>query len=90
MHGCREWFLRSEVARHQNDKCPKRPYSCENCREYDSTFEDVTEIHHPQCRKYPVVCQNKCREAPFERQEVESHVKDKCPLTEFKGTNSDF
>ncbi|CAI8050571.1 TNF receptor-associated factor 4, partial [Geodia barretti] len=27
-------------------------------------------------------CPNKCRDAPFERQNVKNHVKDECPLTE--------
>ena len=81
-HGCGEWFQRRHIAAHQKWVCPKRPYSCEYCCEYESTFEDVTKNHHYQCNKFPVTCPNKCREAPFERQKVEKHVKDECPLTE--------
>ncbi|CAI8016373.1 TNF receptor-associated factor 4, partial [Geodia barretti] len=81
-HGCGEWFQRHHIASHQKGACPKRPYSCEHCHEYESTFEDVTKNHYPQCVKYPVTCPNKCRDAPFERQNVNNHVKDECPLTE--------
>ena len=41
----------------------------------------MTETHYPQCSKYPIDCPNKCREYPFERQQLESHLKDECPLT---------
>ena len=81
-HGCGEWFQRHHIAVHQKSLCPKRPYSCEYCCEYESTFEDVTKNHHHQCNKFPVTCPNKCREAPFEQQKVENHVKVECPLTE--------
>ena len=30
---------------------------------------------------YPVTCPNRCQEIPFERQDIEKHVKDECPLT---------
>ena len=78
-HGCGERFQRHHIAAHQKRVCPKQPYSY--CREYESTFEDVTKNNHHQCNKFPVTCPNKCREAPFERQKVENHVKVECPLT---------
>ena len=81
-HGCGEWLQRHHITSHQNEECPERPYSCEYCCEYESTFEDVTKNHHHQCNKFPVTCPNKCRETPFERQKVENHVKVECPLTE--------
>ena len=81
-NGCGEWFQRHHIAAHQKVVCPKRPYSCQYCCEYESTFEDVTKNHHHQCNKFPVTCPNKCQEAPFERQKVENHVKVECPLTE--------
>ena len=80
-HGCGERFQRRHIAAHQKGVCQKRPYSCEYCHEYESSFEDVTKNHHHQCNKFPVTCPNKCREAPFERQKVENHVKIECPLT---------
>ena len=81
-HGCGEWYERHFIHAHQNEICPQRTYSCEYCKEYDSTFEDVTEIHYAECGKYPVACPNKCQEDPFERSKIKNHLNDKCPLTE--------
>ena len=81
IHECGEWFQRCHITTHQTHECIKRPYSCDFCKDYDSTFEDVTETHYPQCRKHPIDCPKKCREYPFERQQLESHLKDECPLT---------
>ena len=80
-HKCGEWFQRRHIATHQNEQCKKRPYSCDYCRDYASTFEDVTEIHYPQCGKYPVACPNDCDVYKMERQDLEGHLRDKCPLT---------
>ena len=80
-HKCGEWFQRRHVNIHKTQQCKKRPYSCDYCKDYDSTFEDVTETHYPQCSKYPIDCPNKCREYPFERQKIESHLVNECPLT---------
>ena len=81
MYKCGEWFQRRHIATHQNEQCKKRPYSCDYCRAYISTFEDVTEIHHLQCGKYPVTCPNECGRHKMEQQDLEGHLRDKCPLT---------
>ena len=80
MHECGEWFQRQHITTHQTQQCKKRPYSCDYCQDYSSTFEEVIKTHYPQCNKYPVDCPNKCREYPFERQELATHLKDECPL----------
>ena len=80
MYKCGEWFQRRHIATHQNEQCKKRPYSCDYCRDYASTFEDVVGVHYPQCGKYPVTCPNDCDVSKMERQDLESHVKDECPL----------
>ena len=81
VHECGERFQRRHIASHQDEKCPERPYSCEYCHEYESTFEDVTEDHYLDCEMYPVTCPNKCRGDIFKRQDMEKHVNE-CPLTE--------
>ena len=84
-HKCGGWFQRGfqrrYIATHQEEKCLQRPYSCEHCNEYDSTFKDVTDIHYAECPKYPVTCPNECRHDPFEQQEIEDHLEDDCPFT---------
>ena len=77
---CGESFQRRFVATHESQQCPKRPYNCEHCQAYQSTFEDVVDEHYPQCSMYPTVCPNECRESPFERHQVERHLRDECPL----------
>ena len=77
---CGGWYWRCDVSVHQIDHCMKRPYSCGYCQVHESTFEHVTDIHYFECPKYPVVCRNVCRRDPFERQEIEYHLKDDCPL----------
>ena len=75
------WFQRRYIATHQDQKCLERPYACAYCNEYESTFKEVTDIHYAECPKYPVTCPNECRHDPFERQEIEDHLEDDCPLT---------
>ena len=80
IHKCGECFQRRHITTHVIEQCKKRPYSCDYCRLYYSTFEDVIEVHYPQCGKYPVTCPNDCDVGVLERQNVESHLKEHCPL----------
>ena len=77
---CGWWYRRCNVSVHQIDHCMKRPYSCGYCQVHESTFKYVTQNHYFECPKYPVVCPNVCRRDPFERHEIEYHLKDDCPL----------
>ena len=81
VYECGKQFQRCHISTHQDEQCKKRPYTCNYCQDYASTFEDVTEIHYPQCGKYPVACPNDCDVYKMERQDVEDHLRDKCPLT---------
>ena len=77
---CGGWYWRCDVSVHQIEHCMKRPYSCGYCQVHESTFEHVTQNHYFECPKYPVVCPNVCRRNPFERQEIEDHLRDYCTL----------
>ena len=79
-HNCGEWFQRRHFPTHETQQCKKRPYSCDYCRDYHSTFEDVTKVHYPQCGKYPVACPNDCDEHMIKRQKLESHLKEQCAV----------
>ena len=82
-HGCGEWYERRFIDIHQNEKCPQRPYSCEYCKDYSSTFKDVKTTHYLICKKYPLPCPNKCQDGPFvEKSKMKLHLNDECPLTE--------
>ena len=83
-HKCGKRIQHCHMATHHDQECPERPYSCEYCHEYDSTYEDTTRSHYPYCECFPVTCPNKCRDDPFERQELNGHLDDECPLMEVK------
>ena len=85
---CGESFQRRNVTSHECNDCPKRPYSCDYCREHSGTFEDVVYKHYPVCGVYPLSCPNRC-DHPYaiERQNLERHIENECSLAI---TNCDF
>ena len=76
---CSESHQRQHIAHHQNKVCPKRPFTCEHCKDYNSNFEDITTNHWSVCGCYLVPCSNKCG-AVLQRQNIKSHVAKDCPL----------
>ena len=80
MHHCGDWFERRHISIHQTEQCTERPYSCQYCKDYNSTFKNVTEVHYGMCDDYPVNCPNNCQEQPLKRHELESHLENDCPL----------
>ena len=77
---CSKLFQRSSIEIHQNDQCPKRPFSCQYCKDYTSSYKTVVTKHWPVCRYYPVQCLIKCGKM-VERQNLEQHINSDCPLT---------
>ena len=80
---CSDAFKRSEIKSHQHEECPKRPYRCEYCREYETNYEDVTKNHWALCGSKPVQCPNSCGNSPS-RQTLNEHISSICPLTLIK------
>ena len=80
---CKERMRRNVIAAHQNDCCPKRPYTCEYCEEYESTYDDVISNHYAECQRYLLPCPNNCQPSGscIERQNLKHHMKEECPLT---------
>ena len=80
---CKAYMQRLAISVHQNEHCPKRPYTCEYCEKYDSTFKDVTSQHYAECKRFLLPCPNKCNPegSVIERQALEHHVQEDCPLT---------
>ena len=78
---CNEPIQRSNVEVHQSGECLERPFSCEYCKDHNSTYEDVTTNHWSVCDRYPVHCPNKCTNETIERCNLDSHVSNDCPLT---------
>ena len=77
---CSDTFRRDEIKSHQDEECPKRPYSCEYCRRYETNYEDVTKHHWSVCGSKPLQCPNNCGSSPS-RQKLNDHVSNDCPLT---------
>lgn len=77
---CPQLIQRCSIQNHQSDQCPGRPFSCEYCMNYTSTYEDVTVNHWLQCRDYPQECPNKCGNK-FPRHSIVSHMSKSCPFT---------
>ncbi len=77
---CGSWFQRGAIPRHQKESCPKRPFCCDYCRDYNSVQADVVYRHWPVCKCYPVDCPNHCSVYLIERQHLEEHLNLKCPL----------
>ena len=84
---CGQFFQRRFLGNHQADECPKRPFSCDYCREYESIFEDVAYKHYPVCKCYPLPCPNNCTPYAIERQNLQDHLDKDCPL---QVVNCDF
>ena len=80
---CKEGIRRVKIAGHQLKRCPQRLYMCEYCAEYKSTFEDVAHSHWPECKCFLLPCPNECKtfESGLQRQCLDQHVKEQCPLT---------
>jgi len=77
---CAETITRNRLHHHKSELCNKRPFSCEHCNEYESTYGDVINNHWPVCGCHPVYCPNKCGAFP-RRKDVDGHVNQVCPLT---------
>ena len=77
---CSELIKRSNITVHQEDVCPKRPFSCEHCHSYESHYEDVVNNHWPVCGYHPVQCPNECGISP-KHQALEEHIAKDCPKT---------
>ena len=76
---CSGIVKRNKLQHHKNDLCDKRPFSCEHCNDYESTYEDVFHNHWPVCGYYSIECPNQCGAFPH-RHKLESHVVKDCPL----------
>ena len=80
---CKEGIRRDKITGHQLERCPRRPYTCEYCAEYKSTFEDVAHSHWPECKCFLLPCPNECTPSGsgLQRQDLDLHVKEECHLT---------
>ena len=76
---CNEIFQRQYVFGHETNECLKRPYKCDTCNEFKSTFEDVTTKHNNVCPCGVIPCPNDCG-VSLQCKDVEDHQATNCPL----------
>ena len=72
-----------DLEEHKSQHCPLRPFSCKFCN-HNATFQDIIEKHWPVCEKYPLPCPNECGEEEIERQYLNGHIEQTCPLQVIK------
>ena len=80
LYECGDRLQRCYMHKHQTELCPKRPFSCEHCHNYESNYDDVIHNHWSVCGSFPLRCPNQCGSFP-QRQSIESHIDNECPLT---------
>lgn len=76
---CEKNVYRSELQQHLDEECPMRPYSCEFCNNYSSTFEDITVQHYFECPDFLLPCPNQCTDEKFKRGDLDEHLLTACP-----------
>ena len=77
---CGKELKRQCVLEHEENKCMKRPYKCNTCHEFESTYEGVTTEHINVCPCGLVPCPNDCGVVEIQRQSVADHLATVCPL----------
>ena len=80
---CGQAVKRHQLMRHKKEICIKRPFSCQYCGKYTSTFNDVIDNHRPVCKYYPIRCTNNCGELIIQM-DMKNHIENDCVLTKIK------
>ena len=76
---CQVEFERQFIQEHETKLCPKRPFRCKICEDYESTSEDVANNHKPVCPSRLVPCSNKCG-STTKFMDLSKHLTEECPL----------
>ena len=80
---CGDGFQRCQLQGHKANSCNNRPFICRYCN-HEATYIKVTDDHWPVCEKYPLHCPNECGEDVIERQHLQKHLDENCPLQVIK------
>ena len=77
---CQQLVPKRLITKHQDLLCPLRKFSCDYCRTYISTYDDVTKNHWPICEHYPVPCPNDCPTGSVPRNCLMEHIRKDCKV----------
>ena len=64
---------KNELQHHMEQLCNKRKHVCQHCG-FKATYEEVVNIHLPECKYVPLRCPNHCG-VTCEREDMEDHLK---------------
>ena len=76
---CQQTIPKNEVEQHVAEECTKREFICQHCG-FKATYEEVVNIHLPECKYVPLKCPNLCG-VTCDREDMEDHMK-MCRLEE--------
>ena len=76
---CEQMMQRGKMEAHKTKDCSKRPFGCPHCT-FTSTYDDVMNIHLPQCEEELVPCPNNCGGEAMKRKQLKEHI-DQCMHT---------
>ena len=75
---CGQKIQRNRIRAHMVNTCSKRMIDCAYCAK--SFTADTLQVHHGQCRRFPVVCPNRCspnganETATYPREDLDKHL----------------
>ena len=72
------YLLRKYLENHLARSCKNRVVTCEHCKE-EAKSKDM-EVHHKNCKRFPISCPNEECNEKIPREEKDRHV-NKCPFT---------
>ena len=76
---CQQTIPKNKMEQHVAEECVKRAFVCKHCS-FKDTYEEVVDIHLPECKYVPLQCPNQCG-VTCERDFMEDHMKT-CRLEE--------
>ena len=76
---CQQTIPKNRVEQHVAEECARRDFTCQHCA-FKASYEEVMDIHLPECKYVPLQCPNLCG-VTCERENMEDHMK-MCRLEE--------
>ena len=70
---CQQTIPKNKMEQHVAEECVKRAFVCKHCS-FKATYEEVVDIHLPECKYVPLQCPNRCG-VTCERDFMEDHMK---------------
>ena len=77
-YSCGTAVQRHSLLAHE-ESCVRRPYTCEYCHNFQSPYNEIVD-HWNDCGSYLILCPNECTTVTFERNKLDWHLNEECPL----------